>query len=100
MMNIEKMARENGKATYNGTEYVLLQQAYTNDGETYEATAIRPDELDKADEDGWVPCYRVTWYVLDSYNPEEQEEDCACDWSHADKVVSTCEYNVEDGQIC
>lgn len=99
MMNIKEMVMNNGKTTYNGVEYVLLQQAYTNDGETYEATAIRPDELDKA-EDGWIPAYQVTWNVLDSYDAEEQEEDCACDWAHADEVVNTCEYNIEDGRIC
>lgn len=99
MMNIKEMAMNNGKTTYNGVEYVLLQQAYTNDGETYEATAIRPDELDKA-EDGWVTAYEIVWNVLDSYNPDEQEEDCACDWRNADEVNECGEYNIEDDRIC
>lgn len=53
MMSINEMSISNGHTTYNGIEYVLLRQACTNDGKTYTAPAIRPDELDKADEDGW-----------------------------------------------
>lgn len=97
MMSINEMSISNGHTTYNGVEYVLLRQAYTNDGETYTAPAIRPDELDKADKDGWVPCYEVTWGVTD---PDAETEDVACDWDDPASVTATCEYNIRSGRIC
>ena len=95
MMNFNEMAKNNGKTTFNGNEYVLTQQAYTNDGETYEAMAIRSDE--QPDEDGFITGYLVTWNVVDS---DAETEDCACDWDDPADVRECGCYNINDGRNC
>lgn len=62
----------------NGKKFVLMQEAYPDSCGYYVADAFCPD--DEADEDGFVPVYEVSWDVLDDYDPEDMEEDGACDW--------------------
>ena len=54
-----------------GKELTLMQNAYISDnGQNYQAIA----------EDVEGNSYKIVWEILESYNPEEQEEDEACDW--------------------
>lgn len=88
----------NGYFEKNGKEYVLLSQAYISDGNTYEAKAI---SFDDPEEEGFRKVYKVTWSVLESYDPELMSEDMACDWDNPDEVEeSENEYNAEDDYMC
>lgn len=104
--NIEEMKMENGYFEINGREYILTEQAsftcdvldciddYQYYDKYYSARAICPD--DNADEDGYQKCYMVRWDILDSYDPEWDGEDYACDWDLPAEVREYGEYSVED----
>lgn len=104
--NIEEMKQENGYIEINGREYILLAQAeFQSDPKPwidgwffdnyYSALAICPD--DETDEDGYQKCYKVRWEILDSYDPECDGEDCACDWDSPSSIKELGEYSLETG---
>lgn len=107
--NIEEMKQENGYFEINGREYILLAQAeFQSDPKRglddwdfdnyYSALAICPD--DETDEDGYQKCYEVRWEILESYDPEYDGEDCACDWGSPSSVKDFGEYSLEAGHHC
>lgn len=101
MNNIDKMKSENGYFEKDGKLYILTQQAYldgTNDHPYYTAGAICT--ADTADEDGWQPYYRIQYEILDSYRPEDMQEDCACNWDEPDEIEESGEYSIEEDRCC
>lgn len=105
--SIETMRTENGYFEINGQEYILTEQAAfqsdpiqaINDwafNNYYSARAICPD--DEIDKGGYQKCYMVRWEILDSYDPEWDGEDCACDWDSPAEIRVQGEYNAETGR--
>lgn len=103
---IEEMKQKNGYFEINGREYVLTEQASFQsdpvrilDGWKYDnyysACAICP--ADETDEDGYQKCYKVRWKILNSYDPECDGEDCACDWNSPSCIKEHGEYSLETG---
>jgi hypothetical protein len=77
----------------------LTQDAYANGGSVragansiYELTAWY--EAAAEDTDGNV--YRVIWAISDDYNPAEQDESDACDWSTPWAILDKHYSNVSD----
>lgn len=98
--------KENGYFEMNGREYVLTDQATFKsdpinglDGWEYDnyysARAICPD--DKPDEDGYQKCYLIRWEILESYDPENMGDDCACNWDLPAGIMELGEYSLETG---
>lgn len=97
-MTREEMKKKNGYFEQDGKEYVLTCPAYISDGNTYQAYAISYED---PEEEGFRKVYKVTWSVLESYNPELMSEDMACDWENPDEVEeSGNEYNAEEDYMC
>lgn len=89
MMNNEMMrAQEVGiEVEYEGKKYALTQEAYitgTPGNEYYTAEAICMG--DGVDEYGEILTYTVKWDILEDYNPENEEEEYACDWESPKSV--------------
>jgi len=97
----EKEKNTMPKVNYEGKTYTLIRGdaclTGTHENPYYEAYAIC--DTDTADEDGWQPGYTVKWEILEDYNPEEQEEEYACDWDEPMDVLATCEYNATEDRI-
>lgn len=99
--------RNNGCYVVDGREYVLTEQAsltcdvldciddnqYYNS--YYSARAICLEDI--KDEDGYQKCYMVRWEITESYDPEWDGEDCACDWDSPAEIKEQGEYNTETG---
>lgn len=105
--NIGTMKTENGYFKIDGKEYILTEQATfqsnpiqaLNDwafNNYYSARVICPN--DEIDEDGFQKCYLVRWEITESYDPEWDGEDCACDWESPSKVSEHGEYSLETGR--
>jgi len=95
---LEAMAIANGTCTYEGKRYILTQQAYQDvpedEAPMYRASAIC--ESDEPDAEGWQTAYEVEWDLREDYDPAQtDDESCACDWEHADRVRVIGEYNAE-----
>ena len=92
---MKELEKRYGSIESEGKTFILVEQAYAVDSETYKAYAICPDDLEDAD--GYRKAYRVSWDVLESYDPQEMDEDAACDWSTpADIEESNMTYSVSD----
>lgn len=110
MKTMNELAKENGTITFEGREYVLLQQAYADgpaDNFVYLASAVCP--ADGVGEDGWMPKYEITWCPTDEFiayaaecteSGEWCDEGNACDWGCPDRIKQCGEYNPEDGLSC
>lgn len=85
-MNAETAKTENGSCTYDGIDYILLQQAYadndqlSNCGYKYTASAKKSNQWNDEDAAHYIVC----WSVIDS---NCDDEDSACDWSNPVSVT-------------
>lgn len=110
MKTLNELAKENGTTTFEGREYVLLQQAYVDgpvDDYVYLASAVCPD--DGVDEEGWTPKYEITWFPTDEFiayanqcaeDGDWCDESDACDWDSPESVKRCGEYNSANGYSC
>ena len=95
--------RSYGTTMYNGTEYILLRDAFLDNGPhgqiVFRSYAVKAGE--EADEDGLIPCYEVVWWPLDEWLEQEdcEDEGDACNWDEADEVRSCGAVDPDDGRI-
>lgn len=91
-----------GKVTYNGIEYMLIEEAYADQWgavrPTYSARAVKADE--EPDCYGNRTEYLITWNVKDDFiffdsyelkwyyigGEDEVQESDLCDWETPDKI--------------
>lgn len=115
-MTINEIKTRYGTVNYNGAEYILVQDAYTDTpvGRRPEYTALAIKADDVRDEYGCQPCYCITWDVLDEYvsfdertrewhwteDAEARGEDEYCDWDSPATVDECYSYNIDEGRVC
>lgn len=85
--------KKNGYFEQDGKMYVLLKEAYREDADYFEAPAII--EGSRADEDGWVPYYRITWEIIGDH----EDDSLNADWDAPEDIEEGGEYNVNDGRF-
>lgn len=92
-----------GIVEYDGTKYILVRQASPDDVledmPCYLAPAVKIGDV--VDEEGWCKRHYVVWKVWEDYDPENQGEDCACDWDEPYDVYEsqTGQYNILTGEF-
>lgn len=85
--------KRNGYFEQDGKKYVLLREAHRADTDYFEAPAII--EGSKADEDGWVPYYTITWEVTG----DDEDDSRNADWASPYDIEDGGEYNVNNGRF-
>lgn len=87
MMNLVELEK-NGTFELDNRNYVLAEQAYltgTIEDPHYEAHAYCCE--DELDEYGDQPVYLVRFDLLEEFDPENTDEESACDWDEPSSVV-------------
>lgn len=96
---IRKMIKENGHFSYDGNEYVLIEQAfYTVDERHYDdpCYSARAFRLNTLTDEATARCYTVKWDIID---PDEDESNI-CDWSSPSEVIENgFIYDVDQDRI-
>lgn len=66
---------------YKGAKYELHERASISDcGNVYQAQCYKVGDVE-SENNYPLEVYFAYWKVLESYDPEEGEEDQACDWN-------------------
>ena len=98
-MSINEMEKKFGSVEFEGTKYILIEDAYLTNRDAYGDAVYRANAVKIGDvpDEGYIPVYAVEWEIS---NPETEDEADACDWdSPADIRDEGAMLDLEDGHI-